>query len=272
MLPFDWWAASFCLIVLSLTLHSSLTHEILHGRPRGAPWLGTLIGLFQPGLFVPYLRFRAQHLAHHQDARLTDPYDDPESNYLDPGRWERLPRWFQLVLHANNTLLGRMSIGPLLGTISFVQGDVRSILSGDGRVAAHWLAHVPGVLATFWLVSVSAMPVWLYLLACYAALSVLRIRTFLEHQAHERASGRSVIIEDRGLLAWLFLNNNLHLVHHMHPHLPWYKLPSFYAAHKDRFLRANQGYVYRSYRQIFQQFLLHRKDPVAHPLWRRDAE
>ncbi len=32
------------------------------------------------------------HMAHHRDAILTDPYDDPESNYLDPAVWARLPR------------------------------------------------------------------------------------------------------------------------------------------------------------------------------------
>ena len=32
---------------------------------------------------IPYMRFRDTHLAHHVDSRLTDPYDDPESCYLD---------------------------------------------------------------------------------------------------------------------------------------------------------------------------------------------
>ena len=33
----------------------------------------------------------SQHLAHHRDAMLTDPYDDPESNYLDPAVWAGEP-------------------------------------------------------------------------------------------------------------------------------------------------------------------------------------
>ena len=70
MLPAGWGPVSFSLLVVALTLHSSLTHEILHGHPLGAPWAGTALGLIQPGLFVPYLRFKALHLAHHQDARL----------------------------------------------------------------------------------------------------------------------------------------------------------------------------------------------------------
>ena len=44
-------------------------------------------------LLIPYLRFKDTHLAHHHDPALTDPYDDPESNFLDPAVWAQLPRW-----------------------------------------------------------------------------------------------------------------------------------------------------------------------------------
>ncbi|MFK7835393.1 MAG: fatty acid desaturase [Sulfitobacter sp.] len=255
------------LLVMALTLHSSLSHEILHGHPFNSDRAGTVLGLVQPGLFIPYLRFKALHLAHHHDATLTDPYDDPETNYLDPEVWHRLPRWQQQMLMFNNTLLGRMAIGPLIGWVVFVRDDLRKVMAGDRQVALHWLAHVPGVALTLWLVSLSSIS-WLgYLSACYGALSVLRIRTFLEHRAHERASGRSVIIEDRGVLSFLFLNNNFHAVHHMHPKVAWYKLPALYRSRKARFLKVNQGYVYRSYGSIFARHFLRAKDPVPHPLW-----
>jgi fatty acid desaturase len=259
---------SFVSLVVALTLHSSLSHEILHGGPFRSERAGTVLGLFQPGLFVPYLRFKALHLEHHHDARLTDPYDDPESNYLDPLVWARLPRWRRVVLGVNNTLAGRMLIGPMVGTQAFLRDDLRRIRAADREVALHWALHLPGVVLTLLLVIWSPLSVWTYLAACYGALSVLKIRTFLEHQAHARASARTVVVEDRGLLALLFLNNNFHVVHHMHPQLPWYRLPAVYAARKDRFLRRNQGYVYRSYGQVFRQYLFRVKDPVAHPLWR----
>jgi hypothetical protein len=73
------------------------------------------------------------------DARLTDPYEDPESNYLDPAVWERLPRWVQRVLLFNNTLLGRMAIGPLVGQIAFMAdglaADPRGRPGGAARLA-----------------------------------------------------------------------------------------------------------------------------------------
>jgi fatty acid desaturase len=271
-LPEGWAGVQMVLLVLALTLHSSLSHEILHGHPFGSSRANTALGLFQPGLFVPYLRFRALHLAHHHDARLTDPYDDPESNFLAPDVWARLGAWRQGVMMFNNTLLGRMLIGPVLGIGAFVKADLEAVARGERRVALDWLAHLPGVGVTLWLVSLSSVSWGMYLGACYGALSVLRIRTFLEHRDHERAAGRSVIIEDRGILAFLFLNNNFHAVHHMHPQVAWHRLPALYRARKARFLEMNRGYVYRSYGVVFARFFLRRKDPVAHPLWQGRAE
>lgn len=267
LLPAGWWLVQWPLLVVALTLHSSLTHEILHWCGPVKARVATVLGTVQPGLFVPYMRFKDLHLAHHRDANLTDPYDDPESHYLDPAVWHHLPVWRQRVLRVNNTLLGRIVIGPLIGMISFAGADVRMIRQGDRQVAWHWLLHVPGVVLTLWWVSLSSVSLGSYLLACYGALAVLRIRTYLEHRAHEKSAGRTVIIEDRGILAFLFLNNNFHAVHHMHPQVAWHRLPGLYAARKERFLAVNRGYAYRSYGEVFARYSFRAKDPVAHPLW-----
>ena len=272
LLPEGWGAVAFVLLVLALTMHSSLSHELLHGHPFGVPWAETALGLWQPGLFVPYLRFKRTHLAHHHDANLTDPYDDPESNYLDPDVWASLPLWKQRLLLVNNTLAGRIVLGPLIGMSAFLRSDVSAARAGQKVILTDWLVHLPGVAFTLWAVWLSELPIWVYLAACYAALSVLRIRTFLEHQAHDRASGRTVIIEDRGVLGFLFLNNNLHVVHHMYPSVAWYRLWPLYRAQRERFVTRNHGYIYPSYGTVFRRYLWRRKDPVAHPLWRRHVD
>ncbi|MEM6759364.1 MAG: fatty acid desaturase [Pseudomonadota bacterium] len=263
---------AMALLALALVLHSSLSHEVLHGHPFPARWASEALVHVNPGLFIPYLRFRDTHLAHHQDARLTDPYDDPESNYLDPNVWARLPGWRRRVLRANNTLLGRITLGPLIGQWAFMQTDMRLIRDGDRQVLVSWLVHLPGVVLVLWAVAMGPMPIWSYLLCCYVALSILKIRTFLEHQAHETTRGRTVIVEDRGILSFLFLNNNLHVVHHMHPRVPWYRLRALYEAKKQHYLRVNEGYSYASYKEVFAAHALSAKDPVAHPLWRNPAE
>lgn len=255
------------LMALIAALHSSLTHEALHGHPFQWKWLNETLMALPLTLFIPFNRFRDLHLAHHCDANLTDPYDDPESNYLDPRIWRALPGWKRCLFTANNTLLGRMVLGPAIGQLSFLRDEVRGALRGDRAILLAWALHLIGLVAVLSVVAASAMPVWAYGLAAYCGLGLVKIRTFLEHRAHEKSRARTVIVEDRGPLAFLFLNNNLHVVHHMNPQAPWYRLPSLYRAGKDRYLATNEAYVYRSYAQIFRSYFWRAKDPVAHPLW-----
>ncbi len=253
---------------LAIGQYSSLTHEVLHGHPFRSQTLSET--LVFPGLtvFIPFLRFKDLHLQHHFDPALTDPYDDPESNYCDPAVWVQLNPVARLILRFNNTLIGRVLIGPVVSTVTFLTMDWRMAMTGNRRVLLGWAMHAAGLaLVAAWLLAVGQMPVWAYLIAVYISMSLLKIRTFLEHRAHEAARARTVIIESRGPLSLLFLNNNFHVVHHMHPGVPWYKLPALYLGNRDHYLRRNEGYVYASYVDIFRQFLFRAKDPVPHPVW-----
>lgn len=246
----------------------SLQHEALHGHPFRNPHLNHALVFPALALVVPYERFRDSHLQHHHDPALTDPYDDPESNYQDPAVWERMGRPLRFLLRLNNTLLGRMVLGPAIGTWAFIRGDIALHRAGDRRILRAWLLNGLGVLLVLgWLAAFTEMPVWAYVLAAYLGYSLLKIRTFLEHRAHEAFRARTVIIEDRGPLALLFLNNNLHVVHHMHPAVPWYRLPALYAARREHYLRRNEAYVFASYGEIFRRYFLKAKDPVPHPVW-----
>lgn len=268
------WGATYSmgLAVLLLTiagvLHSSLSHEALHGHPTSSVFVNAVLVTPALTLFVPYLRFRDTHIAHHHDENLTDPYDDPETNFIDPEVWERWPLWRKAVQQWNNTLLGRMIVGPIIGQIVFMYSDAKAILNGNRRIALSWGIHTISVCAIFWFMShVSNVTFSAYALASYFSLSILKIRTFLEHRAHDHAAARTVIIEDRGLLALFFLNNNFHSVHHAHPKLAWYDLPKIYQSNKDQYLARNEGYAYASYKDVFAEYFVKSKDPVPHPLW-----
>ena len=257
------------LTALAVAQQSSLQHEALHGHPFGNEHLNHALVFVPLGLIYPYIRFRDTHLAHHHDPILTDPYDDPESNYQDPAVWARMSVPMRALLRVNNTLLGRMLLGPAIGGVFFIAGDIRAMLGGDRRILGAYALHAAGLvlLAGWWWVGIGKMSLGGYLLAAYLGGSLLKIRTYLEHRAHEAARARTVIIEDRGPLALLFLNNNLHVVHHVHPQVPWYDLPALYRSNRDHYLRRNEGYLYRSYREIFLNYLFKAKDPVPHPVW-----
>ena len=254
-------------LTLVLVLQSSLSHEALHGHPFASRRVNDGLAMVSLGLLVPYIRFRDTHLAHHIDERLTDPYDDPETNFYDPAVWARMAHWQQQIMQLNNTLLGRMLIGPLISQVMFMRGDWREMRQGNRAIIGAWGIHLLSSALVITVVVTSPMPIWIYLMCCYFAMSVLKIRTFLEHRAHQYSTARTVIIDDKGPLAFLFLNNNLHAVHHLHPQVAWYNLPRLYRDNTDSYDGFNEDYNYRSYAQVIARYFVKAKDPVPHPLW-----
>lgn len=262
---------SILLLALTIVLHSSLQHEAIHRHPMGSAGLNEALVWLPLGLLVPYRRYRQQHLQHHNDSRLTDPYDDPESYYRARADWQRLPRAWRAVLTWNNMLLVRMLIGPVLTTIVFLKTEAKALLRPADhhrarQVRMAWALHAIGLVAVALIVRfVFAMPIGAYLLSAYAGLSLLALRSFCEHRWAEQPEARTVIVE-RSLLGPLFLNNNLHLVHHTHPGMPWYDLPAAYHARRSEWRAINDDYVFRGYGEVLRNFGLRAKEPVPHPV------
>ena len=181
-----------------------------------------------------------------------------------------MPGWQRALFDLNNTLLGRMVLGPALSLFRFWKSDNSAILAGNRAVIRAWLLHLVGLAGVVaFLSALSTVSITGYLLSAYAGMSLLMIRTYLEHRAHDDVGARTVLIEDKGPLALLFLNNNLHAVHHAHPAAPWYRLPALYRTDRATYQHGNCGYFYRSYGEIFSRYTFRRKEPVAHPLHAR---
>ncbi len=256
------------LVIMALmsALHSSLVHENLHGHPTRNRRVNEALVALPLSLLYPYRRYKATHLAHHRDARLTDPLEDPESYYKARWMHDCMPRWFQRVLIVNNTMIGRMVLGPVLGAAGFLHQEARRAMAHDRGVRRAWLLHLAGlgpVLGVLW---VAGMPFWLYLVAVvWPSLSLIAIRTFAEHRWHDLPEGRTIIVE-RSPLSWLFLNNNLHIVHHQQPKVPWYELPRLYMQRRDHWQALNRGYVFRNYWELFHAHAIVPKEPVVHPV------
>ncbi|PHR19373.1 MAG: fatty acid desaturase [Hoeflea sp.] len=255
------------LLIPTITLHSSLQHEFLHGHPFRNQNLNDLLISPPIGVLVPYLRFKSCHLTHHINENITDPYDDPESYYLDRNVWAAIPGWLKQLLVANNTLTGRVTLGPALATIGFARSELARVRRGDRAILATWLRHLLAVALLFWLIDAyGSLNAGAYFIAAYFGMGLLMVRSFIEHQAVEKANQRSVIIETKGPLSLLFLNNNFHSVHHTYPSLAWYRIPSFFRENRARFLRMNGGYRYESYWEVFRRYAWRPKEPVAWPI------
>ena len=258
------------LMAFTVALHSSLQHEMLHGHPTRRAGLNEALVFLPLGLFYPYRRFKSLHLTHHNDERLTDPYDDPESYYRTAMDWERIPFWFKRVLEVNNTMLGRFLLGPALMAGGFAFAESKLMLAGDRKVRLAWTLHLIGMIPLYLIVTrVFGVPFWLYvLMPAYFGLALITIRTYAEHRWSQSPEGRTIIVE-RSPLGLLFLNNNLHLVHHKNPTTPWYGLPRLFAERRAEWIAMNEGYVFNGYLELFRAYGLTRKEPNVHPMLRR---
>jgi fatty acid desaturase len=241
--------------------------------PPAAQGLNEALVFLPIGLSWPFRRFKALHLRHHADERLTDPFDDPESYYQALWKHETMPRWLRGILRVNNTMAGRLFFGPWLSAIGLALGDIRLIRAGDRSVRLAWLLHLAGLAVVVAIVVYGfGMPFWLYLLAgVWPGLAIISIRTYAEHQWSEDPEGRTIIVE-KTPLSFLFLNNNLHLVHHALPAVAWYKLPNLFAERRDHWIAANRGYVFPNYRAILTRYAFRAKEPVVHPILRPTPE
>jgi fatty acid desaturase len=261
------------LTTLLITLHSSLQHEIVHGHPTRWKPLNRLLAIVPLGLWIPYQRYRDLHHAHHRDARLTDPLDDPESFYWTSEGWERLRSWMRAALRLEQTLAGRLLFGSFFRIYMYLSWDLRNAWQNKPAIRAAWAEHllwcIPVVL---WLKLACGMPLWLYFVAMVVPANAIQlIRSFAEHRARPGVRERVAIVESSWILGPLFLFNNLHSLHHESPAIPWYDLPGRYRQERARLIADNGGLVYRTYFNVARRYLFRRHDVLLHPTERAPA-
>lgn len=246
---------------------SSLQHEVMHGHPTRKRWINDIIGWPPLALWLPYPIYKLAHLAHHRDEKLTDPLDDPESFYVTEAAWVRYPAWLRTLLVFNQTLLGRILVGPAFMIGFFLSDEFQRVKANQPGRRRIWAQHVISLAVVFgWVTLVCGMPLYLYFIAfVYAAGALARIRSFAEHRFAENHEERTAIVERGGLLGVLYLNNHLHVVHHLRPGIAWYDLPGLYRAHREALVAHNGGLVYKSYGELFRQFFLVPHDALLHP-------
>ena len=222
-----WWI-TIPVVAIASGLYASLQHEVSHGHPTPWPPVNTLIAGAPFGLVYPLTRFCELHLAHHAEpALLTEPGIDNESRYCSPEAWERAGTLMRIVLRAERTMVGHLTIGVVRGSLSYAWNDVRSTVT-DRRIRSIWVRHLVAVTAVVVIVVLSGMPFVQYAVgAVYGRVFFTGLRTFAEHRAVPEGT-RSAVVHAGPLMRLIFLNNNLHHAHHARPGAAWYRLPQLH--------------------------------------------
>lgn len=252
-----WWCAWYM----------SLQHELIHGHPTRWPWLNRVFGYAPLAVWYPYEIYRESHLRHHNDFDLTLPELDAESTYVSPAEWAAMSRPLRALHWLNKTFWGRLAVGPALSIASTWGGAARRMLRGDLRDAGVWLRHFLMLAALLWWIdaALGVSAVWYVLVISYPAQSLTMIRSYYEHRPAEDHKQR-IVLNNAGLVfRILFLNNNLHLVHHDLPSLPWYLLPRVYAARREAYNARSGGFQIDGYGELMRRFGFRPIDAPVHP-------
>jgi fatty acid desaturase len=243
--------------------HGSLQHETIHGHPTPWRWVNRSLGFLPLNLWLPYARYEQLHLAHHRTEGLTVPGLDPETRYLSPASGPLA----RVIAQTTATLAGRLVLGPPIEIGTFLASETRAFANDEPGVRRAWAMHVAGAAAVcIWLHWACRLSLAEYLLAfVYPGAALSLLRSFAEHRADHDPERRVAIVEAAPIFGLLFLNNNLHAVHHAYPSAPWRRLPTLYAEHREALLQANGGLVYRGYAEVARRFLLRPHDVLVHP-------
>jgi fatty acid desaturase len=260
----SWWAV-LALGAPLIAWHGSLQHETIHCLRR-VPRAARAVLAWPPlGVFFPYAVYRRSHMRHHRSETLTVPQADPESFYHTADAWHRYPRYARVAYRINQTLLGRLLIGPALLVGSTTFGGVRALRRGDTDALRDALVHALLLGALLWfVVGVARMSWWEYLLfIAYPGASLGMLRSFFEHRWADDPAHRTATVENRFPFGLLFLNNNYHVVHHDDPTLPWYRIPAMWKARRAELLARTNGFYQRGYGAIVSRWLVR---PLGDPV------
>lgn len=259
-----WWIVAPALGCI-IGWHNSLQHEIIHGHPTGCRAIDDALGMPPLGLWMPFHAYRRLHLRHHRVTRLTDPGTDPESYYFTHAQWRSMAPVLRRLMIFNNTLLGRLAVGPAIAVARYWSAEIRCSTADGRRIAGDWLPHLALVALLAWWVAACGMPFWLYLLAAYIGLSFTLHRSFHEHRPARGRGGRSATVDASPFWRLLYLGNNFHALHHRRPDLPWYRLRQAQREGGGEPAGPADGFAFRGYGEILLRYLFRPKDAPVHP-------
>lgn len=247
--------------------HFNYQHEAVHGWRSIPRWLRTAIVWPPLGLWFPFEIYRRNHTIHHRNARLTYPGQDTETLYHAGDAWANYSGPWRLLLMANQTVAGRLLLGPFIRWWKLLRNDIAPLFAGRRDDLWIWIRHVIGISVILYFVTgVAGMPLWQYLLFFfYGGMALGMLRPFVEHRWAEKPYGRIASVESNWVFGLMFLWNNLHIAHHLHPTIPWFQLPRFYRENRERLLALNGNYVFSGYGVIAARHLFKPVFVPRHP-------
>jgi beta-carotene hydroxylase len=213
-------------------------HEGLHGNLHRNRLLSVHLGMFFSSMATGFLvvGYYMTHWDHHL---YTNTLEDPDVGAYTRFKsfWSRLvlSRMYQTKAYRRNTLA--LAFGRGFPGKRLPYGFRKLRVFARFNLAYHviWIAiyALIGFVDPMWFVVAILVP---YI----AVVGASGLRVYIEHAGTDAEVGTNARSFSSHLWTILFFGNNLHLEHHLYPHVPCYRLPALH-----RWLR-EQGFFHRN--------------------------
>jgi fatty acid desaturase len=266
-----WWCVPFfALYGLMYAMSDHHAHELWHGTPFRTRWINELFHHLNGFMTLHEgCSWRWSHTRHHTETLFVG--RDPEI---------AVPRPPDLV----GLLLDLFYVKSAYVQLKNIGSHAFGRFDDDTRdfVPASELAKVSFASRVYVAVIVATIAACLWWQTLLPALLVVTPRLYggplvqifnitqhaglAENVRDHRLNSRTVILNP--LFAWMYINMNYHVEHHMFPMVPFYNLPKLHALIRDQCPPPHKGLI-EAYREIIPALLKQVKDPtwfVARPL------
>jgi ring-1,2-phenylacetyl-CoA epoxidase subunit PaaE len=215
-------AASFVLFTVS--------HDAAHNAVSTSGGVTTWMGRVATVMFAPHAGFRTWRFIHMQHHRFTNADDgrDPDHYTHDAPRWQLPLRWLTVDLYYMVFYLPQLKTRPRAERVELV---ATWIVVGAVIIAAAVTGHLLALLVFYF------VPIRLAVGLLAWSFDYLPHHGLEEHTAQSnrfRATRNRVGRE--WLMSPLLLNQNYHLVHHLHPVIPFYRYVRVWRRREDDYL------------------------------------
>ncbi len=224
------WPLATAINAVAGYLMFTVTHEASHHAASANSRLNLWLGRFAMPFFAPPIGFRAFrfiHMQHHQHTNKTDGSDPDEWTMGGSNPISTLARWFTLDLHYVTWYAPKFKKRPV--------AERREALVEGGL----WLAVVVGLIVSgnfFWLLVLYLLPSRLTIGFLGWAFDYLPHTGLDATPKEDRFQATRNRVGYERLIKWGLLYQNYHLVHHLHPVVPFYRYIRVWRKAEDEYL------------------------------------
>lgn len=213
----------------------TVAHEAVHHALCSTRWVSAVVGRLAWVFIAPMgslTGYRYIHLAHHRDTNDSD--NDPDRFATHGPPWQMPFRWalmdFAYAVWYLRRLPARLR-DPWRGSLAEVAETAVVFSLGVGGI---WAAIVT---KNFWTVTVLVLiPQRIAIFTMALSFDWLPHHALVHTQRENRYRASRIRVGMEWLLTPILLMQNYHLIHHLHPWLPFYRLPSAWRRNEDAYL------------------------------------